>query len=130
VYDPIVMQRGFTTSTALRQWRALVASYKSGGGIGDGVAGGDSGGGYRKDLTIGLFDKGDYNASPVRTWTVHAAWPSDLATSDLNAEGSEILVETMTIVHEGLELTSSLLGQIFQAAGQVLGQVGGAVVGG
>ena len=104
VYDPITLSRGISSDVSLLTWRAAVAKFGSGGGFGDGVPPPE----FRREVSINLYDKGDQNSKPSRQWKVYQAWPSELAVSDLNAEGSEILLESMVLVHEGLEPVSTL----------------------
>ena len=54
---------------------------------------------YRRDLTIKLLDE---NHEPVVVWKVKRAWPSKIQSTDLKADGNEIAIETMELVHEGL----------------------------
>ena len=109
-YDPITLTRGATNSSYLFDWRALTARYNSNGGLGDGVPpAGDiqaenATSGFRRSVTIKLYDKGEPNNVAVRSWKLHLAWPSELSVSDLNAEGSEVLVETLVLQHEGLNI--------------------------
>ena len=57
--------------------------------------------GYKRDITISLLDK---NHEPVVTWQVKNAWPKTIQSTDLKADASEIAIETMEIVHEGLTI--------------------------
>ena len=40
---------------------------------------------------------------PTASWTVINAWPSSYKSSDLSAEDSSILIETLTLQHEGIK---------------------------
>ncbi len=53
----------------------------------------------RRDITIKLLNE---EREPVVIWKVRNAWPSKVQTTTLKADGSEVAVETMEIVHEGL----------------------------
>ncbi|HVS95068.1 MAG TPA: phage tail protein [Puia sp.] len=57
---------------------------------------------FRRTVTIKLLDE---NHKPAITWTVHNAWPSKVQATDLKADGNEVAIETMVLVHEGLEIT-------------------------
>jgi phage tail-like protein len=59
---------------------------------------------YRRDVTIKLLDE-SHNA--VITWTVANAWPSKVQCTDLKADGNEVAIETMELVHEGLSIQTS-----------------------
>jgi len=103
-YDPVTLTKGATNNNFLFAWREGVARYGSDGGIGDGVPAGAERTGFRRTVDISLYDKGEPNTKPVRQWRLHLAWPSELSVSDLNAEGSEVLIETLVLQHEGLDI--------------------------
>ncbi len=50
--------------------------------------------------TITVFDNA---ANPTAKWEVYNAWPKEYESSDLNADDSSILIETLTIAHEGIQ---------------------------
>ena len=53
----------------------------------------------RRDVTIALLNG---RHEPVVVWRVRNAFPSKLEYAPLNARGSDVAVETLTLVHEGL----------------------------
>ncbi|MDD2303232.1 MAG: phage tail protein [Prolixibacteraceae bacterium] len=55
----------------------------------------------RRDITISLLNE---EHAPVITWKVKNAWPSKVQSTDLKAEGNEVAIESMEIVHEGLTI--------------------------
>mmetsp|Transcript_29731 Transcript_29731/g.39539 ORF Transcript_29731/g.39539 Transcript_29731/m.39539 type:complete len:146 (+) Transcript_29731:3380-3817(+) len=55
----------------------------------------------RRDLTIKLLNE---EREPVVVWEVRNAWPMKVQTTTLKADGSEVAIETMEIVHEGLKV--------------------------
>jgi len=55
----------------------------------------------RRDITISLLNE---EHAPVITWRVKNAWPSKVQSTDLKAEGNEVAIESMEIVHEGLSI--------------------------
>ena len=55
----------------------------------------------RRDITISLLNE---EHAPVITWKVKNAWPSKIQSTDLKAEGNEVAIESMEIVHEGLSI--------------------------
>lgn len=113
-YEPITLTKGAGPSSAaggLINWKHQVAGYGKGQEYHDGVVTGDpisdSGTtGFRRRVDINVLDKG-INArnggGTARHYIVHRAWPSELSISDLNAEASEVLIETLVLQHEGLE---------------------------
>ena len=55
----------------------------------------------RRDITISLLDE-EHN--PVVTWNVEGAWPVKLDSPVLNADASEVAIETLELAHEGLTI--------------------------
>lgn len=55
----------------------------------------------RQNVTIKLLDE---EHSPLFTWSVENAWPKQVTSPDLNAESSEVAIETLVLAHEGLSL--------------------------
>jgi phage tail-like protein len=55
----------------------------------------------RRDITIKLLNE---EHQPVMTWKVKNAWPSKVTSTDLKADGNEVAIETLEIVHEGLTM--------------------------
>jgi len=55
----------------------------------------------RRDITISLLNE---EHEPVVVWKVKNAWPTKVQSTDLKADGNEVAIETMEIVHEGLTI--------------------------
>ncbi len=53
----------------------------------------------RRDVTISLLDE---NHGPVVTWKIKNAWPSKVTSPDMKADGNEIAIESLELIHEGL----------------------------
>jgi phage tail-like protein len=53
----------------------------------------------RRDVTISLLNE---NHDPVVVWRIKNAFPSKLEYSPLYSRGSEVAIESLTLVHEGL----------------------------
>ncbi|MDZ7625730.1 MAG: phage tail protein [Ignavibacteriaceae bacterium] len=53
----------------------------------------------RRDVIISLLNE---QHEPVVTWKLRNAFPSKLEYSTLNAHSSEVIIESLTLVHEGL----------------------------
>jgi len=53
----------------------------------------------RRDVIISLLNE---NHEPVVTWKLRNAFPSKLEYSMLNAHSSDVIIEALTLVHEGL----------------------------
>lgn len=54
---------------------------------------------YRRDITISLLNE---NHEPIVVWKVKNAWPTKIQSTDLKADGNEVAIESMELVHEGL----------------------------
>ena len=59
---------------------------------------------FRRDVTIKLLDE---EHKPIITWSLAKAWPSKIQSTDLKADGNEVAIETMTLVHEGLTIVEA-----------------------
>jgi len=59
---------------------------------------------FRRDVNIKLLDE---QHKPIITWSLTKAWPSKIQSTDLKADGNEVAIETMTLVHEGLTIVEA-----------------------
>ena len=57
----------------------------------------------RVAVTIKLLDQ---NGDPTMVWTLKNAWPTKITSTDLNAEGNEVAVETLELAHEGIVISN------------------------
>lgn len=55
----------------------------------------------RRDITISLLNE---EHEPVVVWKVKNAWPTKIQSTDLKADGNEVAIESMELVHEGLSI--------------------------
>ena len=83
-YSPITLKRGLVTDRALWDWRKRVV---------DGQL-------DRRNGSIILMAA---DGADVARWTFHNGWPSKWIGPALNARSNDIAIETLEIVHEGLE---------------------------
>ena len=58
----------------------------------------------RLPVTISLLDE---TGAPTMVWTLANAWPTKITGTDLKAEGNEVAIETIEIVHEGLTIANA-----------------------
>lgn len=87
-YGTLTLKRGTTDSTDLFEWRKLVEEGK----IEE----------ARRSVTLRVADEqGNYENTP--NWNFTEAWPSKYDAPDFNATGNEVAIETLEIVHEGME---------------------------
>ncbi len=57
----------------------------------------------RVPVTISLLDE---SSAPTMVWTLANAWPTKISSTDLKAEGNEVAIESIEIVHEGLTIAN------------------------
>jgi len=57
----------------------------------------------RRDITISLLNE---EHEPIVVWQVKNAWPTKLQATDLKADGNEVAIESIEVVHEGLKQMS------------------------
>jgi phage tail-like protein len=84
-FTDITLKRGITSDLKIWEWRDMVVK----GTVKD----------ARKNCTITMFSR-DY--TPVAVWHFVNAWPSKVVGPSLKADGNDIGVEELTIVHEGM----------------------------
>jgi phage tail-like protein len=112
-FPPVQFQRGvFDTGGAGHgswAWFKELFFYQQ--GLGSGPVGND----FRTTVIIRVLDHPVTKGGPVSptdnhphgitkvAFKIHNAWPTTLQFSDLDAGGNAILVEQMTLVHEGVE---------------------------
>lgn len=58
----------------------------------------------RRDVVISLLNE---NHEPVMVWKARNAFPVKYSGPDLNAESSDVAIETLELAHEGLSLISN-----------------------
>ncbi|MGZ4382542.1 MAG: phage tail protein [Gaiellaceae bacterium] len=84
-YGPLVLRRGFAGDAQLFQWWQALAQ-----GAVD-----------RRNVSVVLLDE---QRQEVARWNLRRAWPAKYAAPALNALGNEVVIETLELVHEGIEL--------------------------
>jgi phage tail-like protein len=83
-YGNIVLKRGVTSDTELYDWHRQTVL-----GVID-----------RRNGSIIVLDR---QGGEVARWNFIDAWPTKYDIPDFNATGNEVAVETLEIVHEGVE---------------------------
>jgi phage tail-like protein len=109
-YDPIILERGATADPDLYNWAAQVDGF-DGAGIGASAAAAGNLGQFnptRATLTISCLNA---NLTKLLTWTVRRAFVSRLQGGDFDAKTNEILMESVTVRHEGFFLTTRAVNQ-------------------
>ena len=94
-FAPITLRRGVTRDAEFEKWADKV--WKFGAAAGAEVSLKD----FRKSIVIELYNEA---GQLVRRYVVHRCWPSQFeALSELDADGNEIVLESLTLQHEGWE---------------------------
>ncbi len=84
-WTEITLKRGITSNRDAWDWRKLVED----GSVND----------ARSDGSIIMYDQ---IGSPVAQWDFVKGWPSKITGPSISSENSDIAVEEITIVHEGI----------------------------
>jgi len=101
-YSPVVLESGFSENTTLERWRMQVGGTAGGRRVEDGLAPlKHSQAPYKRTVTISILGKGD-PAFVSRKCYLYRAWPAKLAVTPLEGMGNAVIIESMTLVHEGL----------------------------
>ena len=85
-FATVVLKRGMTSTRDLWKWFSTVAT-----------------GGYAHRVDVEI-DVQNSAGDKVLTWGLKACLPVKFKAADLNAKGSEIAIEELHLVHEGLSL--------------------------
>lgn len=94
-YEPIVLMRGRTHDAEFEQWANKTWNF--GSGLGAEVSLHD----FRKDIIIELYNEAGQLAMAFK---VYRCWPSEyVALSDLDANESSTVFESLTLQNEGWE---------------------------
>ena len=88
-YGNVTLKWGLTDSLDLYDWRKLVEDGKMKDA--------------RKNVAIILMDEEGNSKS---RWEFSDAWPNKYDAPDLSAKGTDIAIETLEIVHEGMKRVS------------------------
>jgi phage tail-like protein len=95
-FEPITLERGITIEPAFITWANLVWNTSNG------TVGGISLAGYKKNITIELFNT---QAVLVRRYSVYNAWVSSFTgQADLDANANAVLIESMVLQNEGWQV--------------------------
>jgi len=89
-WSPLVFKQGFMASSGLMAWRQ---SWLTPGSM-------TRSGGQIIQLNTAL--------KPMAAWTFYRGWPSKWEIGEFDASKSELSIETLEIVHEGLEISATV----------------------
>lgn len=106
-FPDLTCQRGVAVGTnALWQWFIEIFHVVQGGGRG--VSGND----FRSDMTLNVLDHPvTLGVTPVKAkFQIFNAWPSAIQFSDFDAGGNALMMESMTLSHEGFVFDLAAVG--------------------
>jgi phage tail-like protein len=86
-YGDVTLARGLTTSRDLFDWWTSVAT----GNV------------QRRNVAIILLDDA---RNPVLRWLLREAWVAKIEVGSMQAAGNDVLIESVVLTHEGLELAT------------------------
>ncbi len=90
-YSNITMKRGtFQSDNEYFDWWKETKFFQEGNSTGSK---------YRRNITISLLNE---EHKPIIVWKVKNAWPIKVQSTDLKADGNEIAIESIELVHEGV----------------------------
>jgi phage tail-like protein len=92
-FATVVLKRGVSEARDLWRWWALFSG-------GDGNLTGDFGKTNRPNVTVSMFR----DRKAVLSWKLEHAMPVKFKAADLNARATEIAIEELHLVHEGLKV--------------------------
>ena len=84
-YGNVTLRRGLTTSRELFDWWMTVVN----GNV------------QRRNVAVVLLDDA---RQQVLRWLLHSAWIAKIEVGSLQAKGNDVLIESVELAHEGLEL--------------------------
>jgi phage tail-like protein len=87
-YTNIVLKRGYTQDKSLWEWRKANINGKV----------------QRKSADVVLLDE---DRNEVLRWRIHEAWISKWESGPFNAKTNDVVMETVELTHEGLELVTT-----------------------
>jgi phage tail-like protein len=86
-YTNVVLKRGYTQDKSLWEWRKKVINGQT----------------ERRSADIILLDE---QRNEVLRWRISQAWISKWESGPFNAKTNDVLIETIEMMHEGLELVT------------------------
>jgi len=99
-WEPITLERGITHDPEFENWANRTWHYGAPSGSEVALAS------FRKDITIELYNEA---GQVVMAYRVYRCWVSDYqALPELDANNSEVAIQSITIQHEGWERDTSV----------------------
>lgn len=102
-FDNVILERGLASSAGILAWIRLITDVtnkgKDLGAEGQATPGDPT----RRNVTVIL---GDYHAQATWEWELEQAWPISWEIGEFTGDGNDVVIETMEMVHEGMNVTS------------------------
>lgn len=101
-FSPLTLSRGLATGQG-EMWRWMKQLFA----VMQGTATGRAGEEFRQDVDIKVLDHptSGRRTAKVKSWfRVYNAWPTSVSFSDLDAGANAIIVNQMTLAHEGFDV--------------------------
>ncbi|MBT8071453.1 MAG: phage tail protein [Xanthomonadales bacterium] len=99
-YEPITLERGVTHDLAFEEWANKVWSL--GSGLGQEVSLKN----FRKDVILEFMNEA---GQVVMAYKIYRCWVSEFtALPNLDANGNEVAIQSITLVHEGWERDAAI----------------------
>ena len=95
-FDNLVFKKGISVDSTFEIWHSMVKGGFEGGEIPDG--------GIRRTITISLKDRPAL--STVKQWIARECWPTIYEVDELQAQSSDVLIETLELVVEFVDILS------------------------
>lgn len=89
-FEPITLERGMSTDADMWDWASKIFDYHQVDQVNSPQ--------FRANVTIKLKDR---NGDVVKIWEVPNAWVSSYETGDFDAQANSVMIERITIQHEG-----------------------------
>lgn len=89
-FEPITLERGMSTDTDMWDWASKIFDYHDVDQVNSPQ--------FRANVTIKLRDR---NGDIAKIWEVPNAWVSSYETGDFDAQGNNVMIERITVQHEG-----------------------------
>lgn len=100
-YEAVTLERGVTHDAAFEEWANRVWKVGQGPGAESALAA------FRKDIELEIFNEA---GQLVLRYILHRAWVTEyIAIPNLDADSSAIMLESITLAHEGWERDVSVV---------------------
>lgn len=100
-FATVVLKRGMTRQRDLWNWWGLFSGAGTTGGAGGGAANPRSNGAFAHRLTVRITLI-DLDGTPRMAWRLERAMPVKFKAADFNARATDVGIEEIHLVHEGL----------------------------